>query len=305
MRNFYCGKFLEERFLRYVMRTYMEKMAMAGSTISRRRAVQFLFGAAAGLCPTCWSVSEAMASEDGLSKGGSKKPSGGHGAGPQWGYEGSSGPENWGDLSPANRVCGVGFQQSPIDLGNAIEAKVGGIKISYRPVPLRVVNNGHTIQANCVPGSYMVLNGTRFNLLQFHFHHPSEHTMGGQGFDMEAHFVHASDDGKLAVLGVFIKQGAVNRMLSPVWDNMPLSSGPEKRMDSVIIKPYDLLPTDRAHYRYLGSLTTPPCSEKVIWSLFRSPVQASRAQIEKFASIFPMNARPTQGLNRRFLLKTM
>jgi len=261
----------------------------------RRNALKFLAGAAAATCPTCLSLASAFAAE---------KSTGAHGGAAPWGYEGANGPEHWGDLAPANRVCGVGFQQSPIDIDNAIDAQTGGIDISYTTSPLRILNNGHTVQVNCDPGSQMQLDGQTFKLLQFHFHHPSEHTHQGRSHDMEAHLVHASDDGTLAVLGVFITEGAHNKALGPVWDNMPMSAGPENRVGSVIVAPERLLPDQRTFYRYYGSLTTPPCSEKVIWSVYGMPIEASRAQVQKFAALFPMNARPAQPLNRRFLLKS-
>ncbi len=258
-------------------------------TVSRRRAFRFLAGAVA--CPTCLALisSTAFAAEHGEAV---------------WSYEGD-GPVYWGGTSTSNRVCGAGLQQSPIDLRNAINAKTGGIEVRYNSIPLRIINNGHTIEIKCEPGSKIRHDGKDFKLIQFHFHHPSEHAIKGRAYDMEAHFVHASDDGVLAVLGVFISQGAENNFLVPIWENMPTKAGPEIRQPSTIISPARLLPTDRTYYRYLGSLTTPPCSEKVIWSIYQTPVSASKAQIEKFAAIFPMNARPLQSLNRRFLLKSL
>jgi len=263
--------------------------------MNRRHALKIMTGAAFASCPTCLaltSATSALAAETA------------HGEAPRWSYEGADGPSHWSELSPANRVCGVGFQQSPIDIDSSIRAEVGGIGISYGAMPLRVVNNGHTIQVNCEPGSEIRMDGQTFKLLQFHFHHPSEHTFRGKSFDMEAHFVHASADGTLAVLGVFIAKGAPNDVLAPIWHNMPTVAGPEKRVNSVSVFPERLLPADRTFHRYYGSLTTPPCSEKVIWSVYGTPVEASSAQVGKFASIFPGNARPIQNLNRRFLLKS-
>ena len=173
------------------------------------------------------------------------------------------------------------------------------MNVDYRPTTANVVNNGHTIQVNCDPGSSLNLDGVNFKLLQNHFHHPSEHLLSGRSFDLEAHFVHASADGTLAVLGVLVKPGAESAALAPVWSAMPHQPG-NARGD--VVQPADLLPADRSYFRYLGSLATPPCSQKVIWSVFRNPIEMSPDQVRQFASLFPMNARPVQRLNRRMLL---
>jgi carbonic anhydrase len=268
---------------------------------SRRSVLKYMAGAAAA-CPTCLSVASALASEKTAAQG-AAKASKGYGAA-HWTYGGDMGPQHWGDMNAGNRVCSLGFQQSPIDLSAAISADPGSVSVDYKPTTLRVVNNGHTIQCNTDPGSSMTLDGQNFRLLQFHFHHPSEHAMDGRRFDMEAHFVHINDAGMLAVLGVFIEPGGENDVLAPVWQNMPKTAGPERKISSVMIEPVRLLPAKREYYRYLGSLTTPPCSETVIWSVFNQPVQASSAQVGQFASLFNMNARPLQGLHRRLLLKS-
>ncbi|MBT4486479.1 MAG: carbonic anhydrase family protein [Rhodospirillaceae bacterium] len=272
---------------------------------SRRSVLKYMAGAAAA-CPTCMSVASALASEKKVAAvgHGAGKPAAAKGHGDaHWSYGGDTGPGHWGEMSAGNKVCSMGFQQSPIDLRDAIPASPGQISVLYKPTTLRVVNNGHTIQCNTDPGSTMMLDGEKFRLLQFHFHHPSEHAMDGRRFDMECHFVHVNDAGMLAVLGVFIEPGGENNVLAPVWQHMPKTKG-EKKVPSVHINPAQLLPADRRYYRYLGSLTTPPCSEKVIWSVFSQPVQASTAQVSQFAGLFDMNARPLQGLHRRLLLKS-
>jgi len=266
--------------------------------INRRSFVKYL-GVAAVACPTCMAAAGALASETKATGEGAKKAA--HGSA-HWSYEGAEGPENWSGLSPKYGVCGQGFQQSPVNLAGEISSGLGGISVNYNRMPLRVVNNGHTIQLNCDPGSGITLDGDKFALLQFHFHHPSEHAVDGHRFQMEAHFVHASNDGRLAVLGVFIEPGMENSLLAPIWDAMPMQAGPENKVASTMIQPEDLLPTDRRYFRYMGSLTTPPCSQIVNWSVFRQPVRASSRQVGKYASLFPMNARPLQSLHRRLLL---
>jgi carbonic anhydrase len=272
---------------------------------SRRSILKYMASAAAA-CPTCLSVASAMASGKEVASAAhgaaNSAAKAGHGS-TNWTYGGDTGPQHWGDLKAGNKVCSMGFQQSPIDLRAAIPASPGTIKVDYKPTKLHVVNNGHTIQCNTDPGSTMMQDGEKFRLVQFHFHHPSEHAMDGRRFDMECHFVHVNDAGMLAVLGVFIEPGGENNVLAPVWRHMPTSTG-EKKVNSVHIDPARLLPANRQYFRYLGSLTTPPCSEKVIWSVFSQPVQASTGQVSQFAGLFDMNARPLQGLHRRLLLKS-
>jgi carbonic anhydrase len=138
--------------------------------------------------------------------------------------------------------------------------------------------------------------------VQFHFHHPSEHLLSGKPFDLEGHLVHRASTGDLAVLGVFIKPGARNAALQPIWDAMPPSEAPERNAGGAF-DPSALLPKDSSYFRYMGSLTTPPCSEGLTWTVFREPIEASPEQIRQFAALFPNNARPVQGRNRRFVIE--
>ena len=171
----------------------------------------------------------------------------------------------------------------------------------YKPLPLRILNNGNTIQVNADPGSACAVGGTRFELLQFHFHHPSEHLLAGKGFDLECHFVHRSGAGALAVTGVFIRPGTANTALRALFDSMPAKEGPEVRFDNMI-DIAAVLPKSGGYFRYMGSLTTPPCSEGLTWTVYKEPVEASAEQIQKFAALFPKNARPVQKINRRVLI---
>lgn len=226
------------------------------------------------------------------------------GKGAHWGYEGEEGPKHWGDLSKDYAACGAGHEQSPVDLGKPVSSVLSDLSIEWGATGIDVVNNGHTIQANADPGSRVVQAGKAHKLAQFHFHHPSEHAVAGKRFPMEAHFVHAADDGALAVLGVFMEGGAsggpVVDTIDAIWKVAPKSKGKSKGSGKIV--PAHLLPSDRAVYRYAGSLTTPPCSEIVSWTVFKTPIKVRQAQIETFAKLFPMNARPLQAINRRFLL---
>lgn len=221
-----------------------------------------------------------------------------------WGYIGESGVKNWGNLSPEFQVCKTGIQQSPIDLQGAIAAQMSPIEIDYQESPLRIVNNGHTIQVNYEPGSSIKLDGQIFNLVQFHFHDPSEHTIEKKPFDMELHLVHRSEAGALAVIGVLLKQGQHNAALQPIWDAFPNRNEPEQVVKTVKINAEEFLPKDRNVYRYFGSLTTPPCSQGVNWIVMQQPIEISQDQIERFANLISIDARPVQPLNNRFVLRS-
>jgi len=225
---------------------------------------------------------------------------------PHWGYEGHGGPDQWGGLHNDYAACGTGSQQSPIDLRNPTPAILGDIAIDWRPTALKVVNNGHTIQVDADTGSKIVIGGKSFALLQFHFHHKSEHGLNGKQLPMELHFVHSSPDGTLAVLGVFLEAGgepgAAVETIDAIWKLAPAEKGAAESAET--IDPGALLPVERSFYRYYGSLTTPPCSEIVTWTVYHNPVAITQAQIDAFATLFENNARPFQALNRRFLLGT-
>ncbi len=220
-----------------------------------------------------------------------------------WSYGGETGPEAWADLKSEYSAC-KGSQQSPIDIvpKQALESDLSKIKFNWSDSTLQVKNNGHTIQANYDEGSSIKVNGDKFDLLQFHFHAPSEHALNGKLYDMEAHFVHKADNGELAVVGVFFKEGKENKALAPIWENMPHQIE-TKSIAGIKINGEDLLPRDtKEYFHYMGSLTTPPCSEVVNWYVLAEPIEASKEQIEAFSKVIHANNRPVQPLNRRFVL---
>ncbi|MEN7535806.1 carbonic anhydrase [Aurantiacibacter flavus] len=223
----------------------------------------------------------------------------------EWTYEGEHGAEHWGDLDPAFATCARGKMQSPVDLGEANTIGAVSVSASYHAAPLAILNNGHTVQAN-VPGGSTMQSGTKtFRLMQVHFHALSEHTLNRRHFPLEAHFVHASDTGELAVLGVLFTWGAVNAELQKLIDAAPRAeSGPVEQAD-VVFDPAKLLPQGEpgiSVYRYMGSLTTPPCTEGVNWHVAVKPVEASEAQMAQLRAIMHDNARPVQPLNGRLLV---
>ena len=222
-----------------------------------------------------------------------------------WAYEGTEGPPHWATLSPEFSGC-AGKNQSPIDLVQArmIKAELPAIVFSYQPSPLNVVNNGHTIQVDVTGNSTIQLDGRTFHLKQFHFHSPSENLIDGKSYAMEAHLVHADDEGNLAVVAVMIESGAANTFLDKVWPSMPAAAGGRAQPAGVQVNVSDFLPADRAYYRFEGSLTTPPCTEGVRWLVLQKPVSASAKQIEAFQHVVHhANNRPVQPVNARVVLK--
>lgn len=222
-------------------------------------------------------------------------------SGARWGYDGDIGPEHWGSLDPALAACGTGREQSPIALTGAESAELPEIGFDYRPSPITIRNTGHAIQVDCEGGGGITVEGARYELQQFHFHARSEHTVEGATFPLELHLVHAREDGALAVIGVFLEEGAANQALTPVWSALPATPGPARTVAGAV-DANDLLPEQRTSWRYRGSLTTPPCSEGVSWIVMTQPVSISRNQIAAHNAIFPNNHRPVQPLNGRRLL---
>ncbi|MFI5014981.1 MAG: carbonic anhydrase [Hyphomicrobiales bacterium] len=252
--------------------------------MDRRDFVKAL--AAAAACPLC--AGAARAAE----------------AGPHWSYEGATGTRNWGRLSSGFRACATGTRQSPLDIVEPIRADLPALAIDYRGGVAELVNNGHTIQANMAKGSTLSAGKQRYDLIQFHFHHPGEHQIDSKSFAMECHFVHADSAGALGVLGVLMVEGAANPAFAGIVELMPKKEGVAKTGLGGI-DPKALLPAGRAYYRYSGSLTIPPCSEEVDWMLFADTITVAASDIAEFATLYKMNARPAQKGFRRFVLQSM
>ncbi|HET7863274.1 MAG TPA: carbonic anhydrase family protein, partial [Burkholderiaceae bacterium] len=193
-----------------------------------------------------------------------------HGAAAHWGYDGDGAPAAWGSLKPEFATCANGTRQSPIDIRGGIRVDLEPIQFDYRPVSFQVVDNGHTVQVNLAPGNSIVVSGRRYELLQFHFHRPSEEAINGRRFEMVAHLVHKDAEGRLAVVAVLLDQGKAHPMVQLVWNSLPLEQA-ETVQSPVPIDMNLMLPDDRRYYTYMGSLTTPPCSEGVRWMVLKQP----------------------------------
>lgn len=214
----------------------------------------------------------------------------------QWDYQGKDGPAFWGRLSPAYQACSSGHEQSPIDIrGARLNKALQPIQFHYIAGPLTLVNTGHTVEVNVDPGSYIVAGGVRYDLIEFHFHHPSEHTVKGKLSDMEIHLVHKSADGKLAVVAVRLNEdrGFPNATLAALWEHLPTVAGKAEKITDMV-DAAGLLPADRGYWTYTGSLTAPPCTEGVQWFVFEQELSISREQFRAFANLYKLNSRPLQ-----------
>ena len=223
-----------------------------------------------------------------------------------WTYSGKTGPDHWDKLEADFAQCKLGQFQSPIDISDASTRKgdFPSLLFVYKPSPLRIIDNGHTIQVNYAPGSAFSIAGKRYELLQFHFHKPSEEKINGRGRDMVVHLVHKGPDGKLGVIAVLLERGKENALIKTLWENIPKVKEKEIVVEQTMINAVDLLPNNKGYYSFAGSLTTPPCSEEVTWYVFKTPVQLSAEQVARFDKLYPMNARPVQPLNGRDIAAT-
>ncbi len=228
-----------------------------------------------------------------------------------WSYTGETGPEKWMNVNSNYEACGRGELQSPINIEIKAEADqqeavklAEQISLNYDQAIFAVENNGHTIEANSTTlENSLLINNKEFKLTGIHFHSPSEHQLNGQYFDMEAHLYHESEEGHLAVIGLFIESGEENQVLAEMWDEIPTNG---KEAAKILKNPVDLqllLPEQKSVYQYVGSLTSPPCTEGVTWFILEQPIEMSDDQINRFSSIFLQNNRPIQELNGRDVYK--
>jgi carbonic anhydrase len=218
-----------------------------------------------------------------------------------WDYVGEKGPDNWAKLSPDYGAC-AGSNQSPINLTGFIDAELKPIAFNYKAGSSEILNNGHTVQVNTLPGNSITVDGIEFELKQFHFHVPSENQIHGKSYPMEGHLVHADQHGNLAVVAVMVTEGEANEALAKAWAQMPEKG--EKVALTADISPLQILPAARDYYRFNGSLTTPPCSEGVRWLVMKQPISASKEQIEQFLQVIHHhNNRPVQPVNARPVLE--
>ncbi len=217
-----------------------------------------------------------------------------------WSYEGETGPAQWGRLRPEWSLCATGKRQSPIDIRDGIRVDLEPIRLNYRPSGVTIVDTGHTVQVNVGEGSTLSVMGRTYRLTEFHFHRPAEERVNGRAFDMVIHFTHRDDQGRIAKLAVLLERGPEHPLIQTIWNNLPLEVNQEVT-PAEILELDKLLPEDRSYYTYMGSLTTPPCTEDVLWMVFKQPVKLSVDQIAIFSRLYRNNARPIQPSNNRLI----
>jgi carbonic anhydrase len=213
--------------------------------------------------------------------------------GTHWNYEGDAGPANWAKINVDWAACGNGKRQSPIDIRDGIKVELEQIDFDYHPSTFSEVDNGHTVEVTLGAGNFITVGGQTYELQGFHFHRPSEERINGKGTEMVMHLVHKGVGGSLAVVAVMIERGKQHNVMQTVWNYLPL----EKLTSvspSVVINPAEALPEKRDYFTYMGSLTTPPCTEGVLWLVMKQPMQATPAQMALFSRLYPLNARPVQ-----------
>lgn len=220
-----------------------------------------------------------------------------------WDYQGEGAPANWSKLKAEYATCGMGRRQSPIDIRDGIKVDLESIQFNYKPTQFRITDNGHTIQVDVGEGNSIKVMEREFQLIQFHFHRPAEERVNGRSFDMVAHLVHKDDNGKLAVIAVLMKKGSEHPLIQALWNSMPLERG-QSIEPSTIINMNHILPEARAYYTYMGSLTTPPCTEDVLWMVFKQHIEVSQQQVSIFSRLYPNNARPIQPTFERLIKET-
>jgi carbonic anhydrase len=224
---------------------------------------------------------------------------------PHWSYSGETGPTHWASEDVAFATCGSGKHQSPIDIEKTVAEALPALEFAYQPIALTVTDTGHSFQVNAPPGSGgFTVGGEHYDLVQFHFHRPSEEEIHGHRYAMVAHLVHKSAKGELAVVAVLIHSGEANAFLEQVFDHFPPKGTTETKVADATLNLGEFLPRQRGYYTFDGSLTTPPCTEHVRWFVLKSPVQASSAQVQQFAARYPRNARTVQPLNGRAVAAT-
>lgn len=221
-----------------------------------------------------------------------------------WDYDGDEGPDHWAALSPEFVLCQSGHRQSPIDIREARKADLPPLQVDYKPSPLHIIDNGHTVMINYAPGSSIRVGDKQYLLKQFHFHRPSEERVNGKAYEMSVHLVHADEQGNLAVVAVLLQRGEGNALIDELWTDMPREKEHEEQLDKVQINAKVLLPPDLAYYTFSGSLTTPPCTENVTWFVLEQPVTVSGAEIQQFEKLYRHNARPVEPLYDRVVLES-
>jgi carbonic anhydrase len=222
-------------------------------------------------------------------------------SGAYWDYYGKTGPLAWGRLDPAYQACSKGKEQSPIDIRGAhLNKTLQPIEFHYMSGPVSIENDGRRIIVHVNPGGYIVASGVRYDLQQFEFHHPSESAVNGKLTDLDVELLHKSADGKVAVIEVrmAMDRGSPNAVLATLWSHLPKKPGTTEKI-AEMVNAGGFLPADRGYWTYMGSLSTPPCTEGVRWFVFETEISLSLDQVRAFTMLFRLNSRPVQDAHGR------
>jgi carbonic anhydrase len=218
-----------------------------------------------------------------------------------WGYTADVAPSHWSTLNEKFKMCSEGKSQSPIDIVASSDIDLPILALNYKTKSENVIENGHTVQVNIASGSTFSIEKDKYELKQFHFHTPSENNINHQSFSLEAHFVHATKDGKLAVVAVMFEEAKENNaIISKIWSKFPLKEGEKTELTLSTEEIQALMPSDKDYYKFTGSLTTPPCTEEVKWHVIKKPLSISKKQVKQFFDIYGhANNRPIQETHKR------
>ncbi len=205
----------------------------------------------------------------------------------------------------ASPLCQFGHRQSPVDIVAPVRLKLAPLDFRYRAAPLKIVNDGHTARVRFGKDSTLVIGNETYTLQQFHFHTPGGDRIGGEEFAMAAHLLHRGKSGRLLALAVLFRQGAENPALAALWPRIPLRADGDHAVFEATVDATELLPANRAYYRYEGSLTAAPCSEGVSWIVMKQPLTLSSEQLTQWKTRFTDNIRTPQSLHGRIVQESL
>lgn len=219
-----------------------------------------------------------------------------------WDYTGEHSPAHWGEMKKGFAMCSKGKMQTPINISPTEDIDIDPLEFNYTTGATDLINNGHTVQINVASGSSVTIDGKEFELKQFHFHTPSENNINGKKFPLEAHFVNVAKDGQIAVVALMFEEGATNPILEKIWSKFPLEVNHKEPIKLSADDINALMPANQDYYKFMGSLTTPPCTENVKWNVFKISMNISKEQVKKFYNVFGhSNNRPLQDINNRVI----
>lgn len=225
-----------------------------------------------------------------------------------WDYGNEIGPAVWGELSKDFKLCASGKKQSPINIETSWtknSLSLSAIKLAYKSSAIHMVNNGHWIELEFDKGSKLIFGPQEYELKQIQLHAPAEHLIDKKQANIEIQFLHRDKEGHLLILALMLYRGKMNYALHSLFDYIPAISNTKNFIEDKKINPLDFLPEGGGYYTYMGSLTSPPCSENVRWIILSHPIEASLQQIKKLTNVYRMNNRPFQPLNRRKVLQKL